>query len=149
MIIPIVSIPASIAYGLSFYEDLFPRSETFEHIQQYCTGIVVLEKPSILRMSHCFVDGPSQSSLNKAITTSPWSSEAVNQRRHKLIQRHHQHGFSVGILDSTLIHHPRGQSIYGVYKYFDYVDGCYTHAIQNLSANLREFTRMFFFIRED
>jgi len=56
MIIPIVSIPASIAYGLSFYEDLFPRSETFEHIQQYCTGIVVLEKPSILRMSHCFFD---------------------------------------------------------------------------------------------
>jgi hypothetical protein len=58
MIIPIVSIPLSIAEGLSCYEDLFPRSETFEHIQQYCTGMVVLEKPSILRMSHCLVDGP-------------------------------------------------------------------------------------------
>ena len=85
-------------------------------------------------MSHCFVDGPSQSSLNKAITTSPWSSEAVNQRRHELIQCHHQHGFSVGILDSTLIHHPRGQSIYGVYKYFDYVNGCYTYALQLVTA---------------
>ena len=34
MIIPIVSIPSSIAEGLSSYEDLFPRRETFEHIQQ-------------------------------------------------------------------------------------------------------------------
>ncbi len=134
MIIPIVSIPMSIAEGLSSYEDLFPRSETFEHIQQYCTGMVVLEKPSILRMSHCLVDGASQSSLNKAVTCSPWSSEGVNQRRHELIQGYHQHGFSVGILDSTLIHHPRGQSIYGVYKYFDYVDGCYTHAIQLVTS---------------
>jgi SRSO17 transposase len=134
MIIPIVSIPVSIADGLSFYEDLFPRSETFEHIQQYCTGVVVLEKPSILRMSHCFVDGPSQSSLNKAITTSPWSCEALNQRRHELIRTNHQNGFSVGILDSTFIHHPRGQSIYGVYKYFDYVEGCYTYAIQLVTA---------------
>jgi len=134
MIIPIVSIPSSIAKGLSYYKDLFPRSETFEHIQQYCTGMVVLERPSILRMSHCFVDGPSQSSLNKSITTSPWSCEALNQRRHELICPHHQNGFSVGILDTTFIHHPRGPSIYGVYKYFDYVEGCYIYAIQLVTS---------------
>ena len=134
MIIPIVSIPSSIVEGLSFYEDLFPRRETLEHIQQYCTGMVVLEKPSILRMSHCFVDGPSQSSLNKAITVSPWSCESVTKRRHELIRHHHQNGFSVGILDSTFSHHPRGESIYGVYKYFDYVQGCYTYAIQLVTS---------------
>ena len=45
MIVPIVSIPPSIANGLEHYKDLFPRSETFQHIPEYCTGIVVLDKP--------------------------------------------------------------------------------------------------------
>jgi hypothetical protein len=67
-------------------------------------------------------------------TGSPWSSEAVNRRRHELCRHHHQNGFSVGILDSTFIHHPRSESIYGVYKYFDYVEGCYTSAIQLVTA---------------
>ena len=79
-------------------------------------------------MSHCFFDGQEHRSLNKAITSSPWSCEALNKRRHELVRHHHQNGFSVGILDSTFIHHPRGESIYGVYKYFDYIEGCYTYA---------------------
>jgi len=134
MIIPIVSIPSSIANGLAGYKDLFARSETFQHIQEYCTGITVLEKPSIQRMSQCFVDGPCQSSLNKAITSSPWSGVSVNQRRLELVSRYHQNGFTVGIIDSSLFHHPRGTNIYGVYKYWDYVEGCYTYGIQLVTA---------------
>jgi hypothetical protein len=80
------------------------------------------------------MDGPCQSSLNKAITASPWSEEAVNQRHVELIRPHHRNGFTVGILDSTFIHHPRGQSIYGVYKYWDYVEQRYTYAIQLVTA---------------
>lgn len=134
MIIPIVAIPPSIANGLEGYKDLFPRCETFQHIQEYCTGMVVLDKPSIQRMSQCLVDGPCQSSLNKAITSSPWSEEAVKQRHWGLIQPHHQNGFTIGILDTTLFHHPRGQNIYGVYKYWDYVNGGYTYGIQLVTA---------------
>ena len=134
MIIPIVKIPASIADGLSIYRNLFPRSETYHHIEQYCTGLVVLEKPSIQRMSECLVNGPCQSSLNKAITLSPWSQQAVNQKRVESITPYHQAGFTVGIVDSTFIHHPRGQSIYGVYKYWDYVENQYTYAIQLVTA---------------
>jgi hypothetical protein len=134
MIIPIVSIPPSIANGLADYKDLFPRCETYQHIQEYCTGMVVLERPSIQRMSQCFVDGPCQSSLNKSITSSPWPEEAVNKRHLELTQPHHQNGFTVGILDSTFIHHPRGQNIYGVYKYWDYVERRYTYAIQLVTA---------------
>ncbi len=92
-------------------------------------GTVVLDKPSILRMSQCLVNGPCQSSLNKAITSSPWSEVAVNDRRHESIAPYHQTGFTVGIVDSTFIHHPRGHPIYGVYKYFD-VEDRYTFAIQ-------------------
>jgi hypothetical protein len=134
MIIPIISIPPSIANGLADYRDLFPRCETYQHIQEYCTGMVMLERPSIQRMSQCFVDGPSQSSLNKSITSSPWSEEAVKQRHLESIHPHHQNGFTVGILDSTYIHHPRGQNIYGVYKYWDYVERRYTYAIQLVTA---------------
>ena len=134
MIVPIVKIPSSIALGLSIYKSLFPRSETYQHIQQYCTGLVVLDKPSIQRMSDCLVNGPCQSSLNKAVTTSPWSEAQVNQRRIESVAAHHQQGFTVGILDSTFCHHPRGQHIYGVYKYWDYVENRYTYAIQLVTA---------------
>jgi SRSO17 transposase len=134
MIIPIVSIPPSIANGLKHYKDLFPRSETFQHIQEYCTGMVVLDKPSIKRMSQCFVDGPCQSSLNKSITASPWSDESVNHRRLESIQQYHNNGFTVGIIDTTLFHHPRGQNIYGVYKYWDYINKSYTYAIQLVTS---------------
>jgi hypothetical protein len=134
MIIPIVSIPPSIANGLKHYKDLFPRSETFQHIQEYCTGMVVLDKPSIKRISQCLVDGPCQSSLNKSITTFPWSDESVNDRRLESIQQYHNNGFTVGIIDTTLFHHPRGQNIYGVYKYWDYINKSYIYAIQLVTA---------------
>jgi SRSO17 transposase len=124
MIVPMVSIPPSIANGLEDYRDLFPRSETFQHIQEYYTGMIVLDKPSIQRMSQCFVNGSCQSSLNKAITSSPWTGPSVNQRRLDLIRPYHQNGFTVGIIDTSLFHHPRGKNIYGVYKYWDYVGGC-------------------------
>ena len=96
--------------------------------------MVLLNRPSIQRMSQCFVDGPCQSSLNKAIGCSPWSGASVNQRRLGLIKRYHHNGFTVGIIDSSLFHHPRGQNIYGVYKYWDYVEGCYTYGIQLVTA---------------
>jgi len=134
MIVPIVKIPAAIANGLSIYRSLFPRSETYRHIEEYCTGLVVLDKPSIKRMSECLVNGPSQSSLNKAITSSPWSEEEVNHKRLESIAPFHQTGFTVGIVDTTFSHHPRGQNIYGVYKYFDYVENQYTYAIQLVTS---------------
>jgi len=134
MIIPIVSIPPSIANGLKHYKDLFPRSETFQHIQEYCTGMVVLDKPSIKRIAQCLVDGPCQSSLNKSITASPWSEESVNHKRLESIQQYHNNGFTVGIIDTTLFHHPRGQNIYGVYKYWDYINKSYTYAIQLVTS---------------
>ena len=92
MIVPIVQIPKSIADGLSIYKPLFPRCETYTHIEQYCTGLVVLEKPSIQRMADCIVDGPSQSALNKAITCSPWSEEEMNHKRLESIVPFHQTG---------------------------------------------------------
>jgi hypothetical protein len=136
MVVPIVSIPASIEAGLAPYRDLFPRSETYQHIKEYCTGLVVLEKPSIHRLAACLVDGPAQSSINKALTRSPWSGEAVNQRRLEQIQKPHRgKGLRIGIIDSTFSHHPRGEKkIYGVYRYWDYVNGCYTYAIQLMTA---------------
>jgi hypothetical protein len=122
--------------GVAPYRDLFPRLETYQHIKEYCTGLVVLEKPSINRLAACLVEGPAQSSINKALTRSPWSGEMVNQRRLESIQRHHQgKGLRIGIIDSTFSHHPRGEKkIYGVYRYWDYVNGCYTYAIQLVTA---------------
>jgi hypothetical protein len=136
MVVPVVAIPPSIEAGVAPYRDLFPRSETYQHILEYCTGLVVLDKPSINRLAACLVDGPAQSSINKALTRSPWSGEAVNERRLERIQKHHRgKGLTIGIIDSTFSHHPRGEKkIYGVYRYWDYINGCYTYAIQLVTA---------------
>jgi len=96
--------------------------------------MVLLDKPSVKRISQCLVDGPCQSSLNKSITSSPWSQESVNQKRLESIGQYHENGFTVGIIDSTLFHHPRGQNIYGVYKYWDYINKGYTYAIQLVTS---------------
>ena len=63
-----------------------------------------------------------------------WSCEAVNQRRVESIIPYHQTGMTIGIVDSTFIHHPRGQHIYGVDKYWDYVEHRYTYAIQLVTS---------------
>jgi hypothetical protein len=49
--VPIVAIPPRIELGLAPYRDLFPRLETYQHIKEYGTGLVVLEKPSINRLA--------------------------------------------------------------------------------------------------
>src|ERR687892_2463939 len=110
MLVPIVAIPPSIERGLAPYRDLFPRIETYQHIKEYCTGLVVLEKPSINRLAACLVDGPAQSSINKALTRSPWSGEAVNERRFGRNQPQPRgEGERVGGIDNTFSHHPRGE----------------------------------------
>lgn len=145
--LPIVSIPSSIQEGLFPYRDLFFREEGFRHILEYCTGLVVLERPSINMLSNCLVGGASQSSINKALTVSPWSEAEVNARRlEQITQDHLGKGLRIGIVDSTFMHHPRGEKkIYGVYKYWDYVNQCYTYAIQLVTSAISTGERGDFF----
>src|SRR2546430_13253063 len=107
MIVPIVAIPPSIELGLAPYRDLFSRIETYQHIKEYCTGLVVLEEPSINRLAACLVDGPAQSSINKALTRSPWSGDAVNERRLGRIKPYHRgKGVANGVYGSDFRHTP-------------------------------------------
>ena len=130
------SDPTRIEIGLTPYRDLFPWIETYHHIKEYCTGRVVLEKPSINRLAACLVEGPAQSSINKALRRSPWSGDAVNERWLERIPKHHRgKGLTIGIIDSTFSHPPRGEKkSYGVYRYWDYVNGCYSYALQLVTA---------------
>ena len=50
-------------------------------------------------------------------------------------------GLVVGILDSTLLHHPRSNRMYGVYPYWDYGEGCYTKGIQGVTSAMSTPTR--------
>jgi hypothetical protein len=123
MIIPITEIPPSIVNGLQPYRDLFPRVETFQHLLEYATGLVVLDKPSIVRLSECLVYDVDQSCINKMMTQSPWDGKAVNERRLQLISSEYKgKGLIVGILDTTLLHHPRSKKIYAADNYWDYED---------------------------
>lgn len=86
-------------------------------------------------MAECLVDGPDQSCINKTLTQSPWLEGAFNQRRLELIAPHCRgKGLVIGILDTVLIHHPRSTCMYGVYRYWDYVNGCYNKAMQPFTS---------------
>lgn len=48
VIILITDIPRSIKDGFIPYSDLFPRSEAFQHVLEYATGLVVLPQPAFV-----------------------------------------------------------------------------------------------------
>ena len=142
MVIPITDLPESIVEGLAAYRGLFSREGSFHHIMEYAPGLVILEKPSIRRLAECLVEGPAQSSINKALTQSPWSEEQMNTRRLEGIPPYYQgKGLVVGILDSTLLHHPRSNRMYGVYPYWEYGEGCYPKGIQGVTSAISTPTR--------
>jgi hypothetical protein len=70
------------------------------------------------------------------------SGQNENERLES-IQQYHNSGFTVGIIDTTLFHHPRGQNIYGVYKYWDYINKSYIYAIQLVTSAISTNDRLF------
>jgi hypothetical protein len=108
------------------YRDLFRRSEGFEYVSRYVTGLLVSPNKTSQGIYAAQVwegDGPSYRAMHEAVFEAGWDAEELLPRHRRLIAPEHRHrGREVIALDWTLVHHERGPHIYGVTKSYDYVE---------------------------
>jgi hypothetical protein len=112
--LPLVEIPELVRHYAPFFAAVF-SAEAFEQFQRYISGLILSENKTVEGSNRGFVvDVRNQSSLNRLLTASPFSVEALNRARLGLLEslagtRMKPKG--VLSLDDTLLTH------YGPYRY--------------------------------
>ena len=77
--VPLVEIPAIVRHYAPFFASVF-SPEAFEQFQRYISGLIVSENKTVEGINRLFVlDVRNQSSLNRLLTESPFSVDALNQ----------------------------------------------------------------------
>jgi ElaB/YqjD/DUF883 family membrane-anchored ribosome-binding protein len=108
------------------YRDLFRRSEGFEYVSRYVTGLLVSPNKTLQGIHATQVweeNKPGYRAMHEAVFEAGWDAEELLPRHRRLIAPEHRHrGREVISLDWTLVHHDRGPHIYGVTKSYDYVE---------------------------
>jgi len=124
--LPMVGVPDTLRKGLRPYRDLFGRSEGFEHISRYVTGLIVSPNKTLQGIYANQVwegDKPSRRAMHEAVFEAGWEADELLPRHRAVIAPEHQgRGREVISLDWTLVHHERGPQIYGTTKSYDYVE---------------------------
>jgi DDE superfamily endonuclease len=124
--LPMVGVPKTVQRQMHPYRDLFRRSEGFEYVSRYVTGLLVSPNKTSQGIYAAQVwegDGPSYRAMHEAVFEAGWDAEELLPRHRKLIAPEHRNrGREVISLDWTLVHHERGPHIYGVTKSYDYVE---------------------------
>lgn len=79
--LPLVEIPELVRHYAPWCASVF-SPEAFVQFQRYVSGLIVSENKTVDGINRIFViDVRHQSSLNRLLTESPFSIEAVNQGR--------------------------------------------------------------------
>ena len=124
--LPVVGIPKTVQRQMRPYRDLFRRSEGFEYVSRYVTGLLVSPNKTSQGIYAAQVwEGtkPGYRAMHEAVFEAEWKAEELLSRHRVLIAPEHRNrGREVISLDWTLVHHERGPHIYGVTKSYDYVD---------------------------
>ena len=124
--LPITGIPATIARGMVGFRDLFYRTEGFEHVSRYVTGLIVSPNKTWQGIYDLHVwgrDTPSRRAMHEAIFEAGWDSQALIQRHRAIVAPDHRgRGREVISVDWTLAHHERGPRIFGVDLAYDDVE---------------------------
>jgi hypothetical protein len=124
--LPVVGVPPTVQRQMRPYRDLFRRSEGFEYVSRYVTGLLVSPNKTSqgIYAAQVWEDGgPSYRAMHEAVFEAGWNAEELLPRHRKLIAPEHRHrGREVISLDWTLVHHERGPHIYGTMKSYDYVE---------------------------
>jgi DDE superfamily endonuclease len=119
--LPIVSVPATVAAGMKHYRDVFCRAAGFEHVSRYVSGLRLSPHKTLQGMyaQPVWPEGSevTRRAMHAAVFEARWSSAALMQRHREVIAREHRgRGREVIGVDWTLTHHDRGPHIYGVKK---------------------------------
>lgn len=124
--LPLVGIPKTVQRQMRPYRDLFRRSEGFEYVSRYVTGLLVSPNKTSQGIYAAQVwagDKPSYRAMHEAVFEAGWDADALLPRHRTVIAPEHRNrGREVISLDWTLVHHERGPHIYGVTKSYDYVE---------------------------
>lgn len=84
--VPLVAIPDIVQHYAPFFASVF-SPQAFEQFQRYISGLIVSENKTIDGINRLFVlDTRNQSSLNRLLTESPFSVDALNRCRLAVLQ---------------------------------------------------------------
>ena len=79
--LPLVEIPEIVRHYAPWFASVF-SPEAFVQFQRYVSGLIVSENKTVDGINRLFViDVRNQSSLNRLLTESPFSVDALNQAR--------------------------------------------------------------------
>ena len=124
--LPVVGVPGTVQRQMRPYRDLFRRSEGFEYVSRYVTGVLVSPNKTMQGIHATQVweeNKPRYRAMHEAVFEAGWNAEELLPRHRKLIAPEHRNrGREVISLDWTLVHHERGPHIYGVTKSYEYVE---------------------------
>ncbi|MGD9316727.1 MAG: hypothetical protein PVG56_07830, partial [Anaerolineae bacterium] len=83
--LPLVELPEIVRHYAPWFESVF-SPEALLQFQRYLSGLIVSENKTVEGINRLFViDSRNQSSLNRLLTASPFSEEALNQQRLALL----------------------------------------------------------------
>jgi hypothetical protein len=124
--LPVVGVPQTVQRQMRPYRDLFRRSEGFEYVSRYVTGLLISANKTLQGIHANQVwegNKPGYRTMHEAVFEAGWEAEELLPRHRRLIAPEHRNrGREVISLDWTLVHHERGSHIYGVTKSYDYVE---------------------------
>lgn len=67
--------------------DRFENQCQCRHCQHDLTGLIVLPKKSLARMSRCVLDRADNTNVSRFLSEAPWREDAVNRRRLGLLRQ--------------------------------------------------------------
>jgi hypothetical protein len=124
--LPVVGVPKTVQRLMRPYRELFRRSEGFEYVSRYITGLLVSPNKTLQGIYAAQVwegNKPGYRAMHEAVFEAGWDAEELLPRHRRLIAPEHRNrGREVISLDWTLVHHERGPHIYGTTKSYDYVE---------------------------
>ena len=134
--LPLVEIPEIVRHYAPFFTSVF-SPEAFKQFQRYISGLIVSENKTVEGINRIFViDVRNQSSLNRLLTESPFSVDALNRARLAVLESlpgTQMKSRGVLSLDDTLLTH-YGQSFEKIAYLYDSAQACYVwaHTLVNL-----------------
>jgi hypothetical protein len=128
--VPLVKFPELVEHYAPYFADIFSAAAWVE-FKRYISGLLVSENKTVDGINRLFVEeSRNQSSLNRLLTQSPFSLEALNEARLKVLASQPETQLKAkGVLgvDDTLLKH-YGEHFEHIAYLYDSADECYAWA---------------------
>ncbi len=115
---PILSVPEFLLPVIALFGDLLSRPQQ-RQLGCYLTGLLVGPPWTVRGIARRTVGATDQSNLNRFLTQSPWSEDALNERRIEALEQHPKIASrpeGMLVIDDTLTE-KKGVTIDGVARY--------------------------------